>query len=205
LLQADGAPFVVASDGNLYWAKGNLEIARLSPEGKVTSLGVGLKETTEKLGGIKGLASGRDSCLYVSCPSAILKIELDGKVTTLVHPIILQDVDADVPPGTPDDQKPYLRGLAVDSRGTVYAAATGSRCIVKITPNGKVEIVLKAERPWSPTGVAVQGDDVYVLEYTNTNAPPQEWRPRVRKLGRNGTVTVPANISREAGTDRPRP
>ena len=38
LLQADGAPFAVGRDGNLYWAKGNLEIARLSPAGKVTLL-----------------------------------------------------------------------------------------------------------------------------------------------------------------------
>src|SRR5262249_39079264 len=36
LLQADGAPFVVDRDGHLCWAKGNIEIARLSPDGKVT-------------------------------------------------------------------------------------------------------------------------------------------------------------------------
>jgi hypothetical protein len=85
----------------------------------------------------------------------------------------------------------------------VYAAATGCRCVVKITPGGKVETVLKSERPWSPTGVAVHGADVYVLEYTNANGKPAEWRPRVRKLGRNGAVTTLATIAREARPPKP--
>src|SRR5437764_15232100 len=92
LLQTDGASFVIDRDGNLFWAKGNLEIAKLSPAGKVTLLAPDLKRTTEKLGGIKGLASGPDGCLYAACPSAILKIKQDGDVTTLIHPILLQDV-----------------------------------------------------------------------------------------------------------------
>src|SRR5262249_49361544 len=95
--------------------------------------------------------------------------------------------DCDVPANMTE---PYLRGLALAGNGTVYAAAAGSHCVVKITPGGKVETVLKAERPWSPTGVAVHGNDVYVLEYTNAHGPPGEWRPRVRKLGRDGTVTT---------------
>jgi len=194
LLQADGAPFVIDRDGNLCWAKGNLEIARLSLDGKVTLLAPSMKETASKLGGIKGLACGADGCLYVSFPSAVLKMQPDGKVTTLAHPINLNGVDTDLPKGTPDDQKPFLRGLAVDAHGAVYAAASGSRCVVKIAVDGKVEVVLKAERPWSPTGVAVSGEDVYVLEYTNGNAAP-DWLPRIRKLGRDGRVTTLAQPS----------
>jgi hypothetical protein len=77
----------------------------------------------------------------------------------------------------------------------VYAAATGCHRVVKITADGKVETVLKAERPWSPTGVAVSGEDVYVLEYTNATAGADKgWRPRVRKLGRDGKVTTLATI-----------
>jgi sugar lactone lactonase YvrE len=105
-------------------------------------------------------------------------------------------VPADIP-------EPYLRGLAVDGRGTVYAAATGCRCVVKITPGGKVETVLKSERPWSPTGVAIHGADVYVLEYTNANGKPAEWRPRVRKLGRDGVVTTLATIAHDARPPQP--
>jgi hypothetical protein len=78
----------------------------------------------------------------------------------------------------------------------VFATATGCRCVVKVTPDGQVSSVLKAERPWSPTGVAVHGEDVYVLEYTNPNSPNHaDWRPRVRRLDRNGHVTTLVTIS----------
>jgi hypothetical protein len=174
-----------------------LEIARLSLDGKVTPVAPGLKETADKLGGIKGLASGRAGALYASCPSAILKIKPDGKVTTLIHPIVLKDVETDLPTGTPEDQKPFLRGLAVDSGGNVYAAATGCRCVVKVTPDGKVEVVMKAGSPWSPTGVAVHGENVYVLEYTDANHGDHDrWLPRIRKLGRDGNVTTLATMTK---------
>ena len=48
---------------------------------------------------------------------------------------------------------PYLRGLDVGEDGIIYATATGCRGVVKITPDGKVETILKAEQPWTPTGV----------------------------------------------------
>jgi len=189
LLQADGAPFVVDREGNLYW--GNLDISRLSSEGKVTLPFPDLKATADKLGGIKGLAIGAEGSLYMTCPSAVLKTAPDGKITTLVHPIRLSDAELDLPAGTPDEYKPFLRGLAVDARGIVYAAATGAHCVVQITPDGRDTVVLKSEKPWSPTGVAVHRGDVYVLEYTNANGSPNDgWRPRVRKLQADGTVTM---------------
>lgn len=201
LVQADGCPIVVNRDGNLYYASGEspkqgggLQITRLSPEGKPTLLVPDLGETSRRLGGIKGLASGPDGSLYVAYPKAIQKITMGGMVTTLADPVVLSDCDKDVPAG---ETEPFLRGLAVDPRGVVYAAATGCRCVAKITPEGQVSTVLKAERPWSPTGVAVRGEDVYVLEYTNPNsAERRDWRPRVRKLGHDGRVTTLATVPR---------
>jgi hypothetical protein len=76
----------------------------------------------------------------------------------------------------------------------VYAAVNGCRCVVKFTPDGKVETVLKSERPWSPTGVAVGGKDVFVLEYSNTDKA-NGWAPRVRKLGADGKVAILATIN----------
>jgi sugar lactone lactonase YvrE len=100
---------------------------------------------------------------------------------------------------------PALRGLAVDAKGTVYVAATGCHRVVKITADGKVETVLKSERPWSPTGVAVSGEDVYVLEYTHAHANADKgWRPRVRKLGRDGKVTTLATIPAKEPEGRPK-
>lgn len=204
LIQADGSPIVIAPDGNLYYASGEEperaggdQITRLSPDGKATRLVPDLSATAKRLGGIKGLAVGRDGSLYVSYPGAVQRITLAGAVSTIADPVVVKEC-------TP---APSLRGLAVDSRGTVYAAATDCRAVVKITPAGKVETVLKAEPPWSPTGVAVLGDGVYVLEYANGNASADQWLPRVRKLSRNGTVTVLAAISQKdrEGSSEPRP
>ena len=76
--------------------------------------------------------------------------------------------------------------------------------VVRISPDGRVEPVLKAEQPWSPTGVAVQGSDVYVLEYTNANGGAGEgWLPRVRKLARDGSVTTLVTISEKQQQAQP--
>ena len=206
LVVADGgSPIAVCRDGNLYYLcgfsrtepmdPGGPLIGRMSPEGKLTVLAPDLKETVEKLDGITGLAAGPDGWLYAACRSAVLKIGPDGTSSTLVHPVVVADCDVDFPDGNPNLPLPALRGLAVDPDGTVYAAATGCHRVVRITRDGQVEVVLKAERPWSPTGVAVHGGDVYVLEYTNANGGPAEgWTPRVRKLARDGTVTTLATL-----------
>lgn len=204
LLQADGAPFAIGRDGNLYW--GSLDLKRLTPAGQVTTFGGEHKDSIDKLGGVKGLAAGPDGWLYASCPSAIFRFAEDGKFEFVFHPITIGDADWDWPAGVPDGYKPYLRGIAVNSGGTMYAAATGARMVVRITPQGNkwhVDVVMKAERPWSPTGVAVHGDEVYVLEYTNPNSEVHdEWLPRVRKLGRDGKVTTLAQISQKDRNQR---
>jgi sugar lactone lactonase YvrE len=210
LVVADGgSPIAVNRDGNLYYLcgfsrsepmdPGGPLIGRMSPEGRLMVLAPGLKETVERLGGITGLAAGPDGWLYAACRSAVLKVGPDGTSSTLVHPVAVADCDVDFPDGNPNLPLPALRGLAVDKEGTVYAAATGCHRVVRIARDGKVEVVLKAERPWSPTGVAVHGDDVYVLEYTNANGGQAEgWMPRVRKLARDGKVTTLATVSRDS-------
>jgi hypothetical protein len=198
LITDGGSPLVVNRDGNLYYVSndarmipGGLQITRLSPDGKLTLVAPNLKETTEKLGGIKGLACGPDGSLYATCPNAVLKIKLDGTFSMLVHPVAVRDCDKDLPADMRESDLPSLRGLDLDSDGTVFVAATSCRCVVKITPDGQVKTVLKAARPWSPTGVAVHGGDLYVLEFTNANGGHDTvWSPRVRKLGRDGKVTV---------------
>jgi sugar lactone lactonase YvrE len=206
LVVADGgSPIAVGQDGRLYYLcgfsrtnpadPGGSLIGRMSPDGKLTVLTPGLKETVEKLGGITGLAAGPDGFLYAACRSAVLKIAPDGTARALVRPVEVADCDEDYPDGNRDLPLPALRGLAVDTDGMVYAAATGCHRVLKIARDGKVIVVLKAERPWSPTSVAVHGGNVYVLEYTNANGGPADgWTPRVRKLARDGTVTTLATI-----------
>jgi hypothetical protein len=57
--------------------------------------------------------------------------------------------------------------LRVAVSGVEQAAVTGYRCVLKITPDGITETVLKSKKPWTPTGVAVRSKEVFVLEYSD--------------------------------------
>jgi sugar lactone lactonase YvrE len=198
LIYADGgSPIAVLSDGNLYYVSndetmnpGGMQVTRQSPNGELSIFPPDGKQTTAKFG-ITGLAPGPDGSLYIAQPNAVLKLQMNGAFATIASSIDLKDCDVDYPDNNPKSLLPALRGLAVDTDGTVFAAGVGCHAVVKISPNGKIETVLKAERPWSPTGVAVHHGDVYVLEYTNANGGAGEgWRPRVRKLAHDGKVTI---------------
>jgi hypothetical protein len=219
ILFADGgAPIAVGRDGNLYYASnwaggeehdpGGLTVSRLAPDGRLSHVSPSLKESLANLDeGVTGLAAGPDGLLYVASPGSIFKLKLDGTMTPLAGAArgaarssprddpTVPDCDEDLPPNW---RAPGFRGLDVEADGTVYAAATGCRCVVKITSAGKVGTVLKSERPWNPTGVALRAGDVYVLEWTNANGGADDgWRPRVRKLARDGTVSLLVEIKEE--------
>jgi hypothetical protein len=210
ILHADGgAPLAVCRDGNLYYgsgypggadtAPGGETITRMSSDSKRTLFSAGLKTKLAEMNEcVTGLADGPDGLLYVACPSAILKLGMDGAFTIVVHPVVVPDCDNCVPATNHSGffHAPYLRGLAATADGTVYAAVTGCRCVIKVGTNGEVATVLKAEPPWSPTGVAVQGEDLYALEYTNANESPDAgWRPRVRRLARDGKIATLITIA----------
>ena len=213
LIHADGgAPLVVNSDGNLYYASGEkddkpggLALTRATPGGKRTSFSPELTKALHQIDdGITGLAGGPDGSLYIACWTAVFKVKMDGTVKTVAHPIKVQECDEDKADHKAASRLLYLRGLAVGSDGTVYAAATSCHHIIKITPKGQVETVLKSERPWSPTGVAIHDKDVYLLEYTNANGPATEgWRPRVRKLSQDGKISTLATIPEKAKKQEP--
>src|SRR5215813_10881057 len=67
LITDGGSPLVVHRDGNLYYVSsgeklnpGGHEVIRLTPDGKLSRVAADLDKTSEKLGGIKGLAVGPD-------------------------------------------------------------------------------------------------------------------------------------------------
>ncbi len=202
-----GAPIVVNADGSLYYGSnpadggemppGGLSVSRMSKDGKLTEFAPRLKQALAQINqGVTGLAADSSGTIYVASPSAIFKVKTDGTVLPFVNPVVADDCDADPADHIPSNPLPYLRGLAVATNGTVYAAGTSCHRVLKITPDGHVETILKAERPWSATGVALHGDDIYVLEYTGANGGSDEgWWPRVRKLARDGKVTTLATIS----------
>ena len=131
-------------------------------------------------------------------------------MTTFLHPVEVkdcEDVFAQVRAkegytDSPFFHRPYLRGLDVAPDGTIYAAVTGCRCVVRISKARAVETVLTSEKPWTPTGVAIRGTDVFVLEYTHHDQGT-DWVPRVRKLGADGKVTILANVAPEENKREP--
>jgi hypothetical protein len=207
-----GAPIAVGQDGNLYYGSsgekegenepGAFALNRLSPDGTSRTFAPKLKEAMAKAHvGITGLAAGSGGSIYVSTATTILKAGQDAAVTVLVDRPEVKDCD----PNPPPDGLPGFQGLAVTTDGTVFAAATGCRVILKISPRGTCETVLKPESPWSPTGVAIHAGELYVLEWTNpSDAPETGWRPRVRKVAADGKVTTLATIQENVGVNRKR-
>lgn len=198
LLLASDFPISVGHDGSLYYpwhsVGKQLEIFRLAPT-RITTVLKTLSGDSESgpLRWLNGIASAPDGSLYYTENKAVRKITPQGNLTTVAENVSLSGCDS--VPGVETNLEPYFRGLDVDTQGTVYVAATGCRAVLRITADKKVTTVLRTSSPWSPTGVALFGSDLYVLEYSHTASDDRgKWRPRVRKLASDGSVVTVATI-----------
>lgn len=200
LLLASDFPISVGRDGALYYpwlsVGKTLQVFRLAPSGTTTVLKA-LPANTESrpLRWLNGIATGPDGSVYYTEDRAVRKITPQGSLKTVAENVTLSGCHS--VPGIGADLGPYFRGIDVDAQGTVYVAATGCGAVLKITADKNVTPVLQTSSPWSPTGVAVFGSDLYVLEYSHTaNDDRREWLPRVRKLTSDGRVATVAAIDR---------
>jgi hypothetical protein len=221
LILCSDYPCAVGPDGNLYFAdtlpffsdnpKPTL-IVRRTPDGNQTVLSSGRQAKSNAdpsappLGHVTGMAAGGGGSLYImqsppdSNEHVILKLTMDGEATVFASGFLNENDGVELQPGV---SKTYCRGLAVDARGDVYVAVNGGRRVVKVTPQGKASDVLRSENPWSPTGIAVLDDAVYVLEYTDfqpgwNSEDRRGWIPRVRTVSRDGKVETLATIDRKS-------
>jgi hypothetical protein len=206
LYASGGSPIVVNPDGNFYYCggpngimlPGAKTLIRETAQKKQTLFCPGLEKFLDGIqDGITGLAAAADSSIYIACWNAILRVTPDGKLKTMVHPVVVKDCDVDPADHREENRGiPLLRGIAVDPGGTVYVAATSCHCLLQESPDGKLKTILKAERPWSPTAVALYHGEIYVLEYTHANGPASEgWVPRIRKIGKDGKISLVADFS----------
>lgn len=206
LLLASSFPLVIGSDGALYYPQAGddhqVRVMRVAPSGPPvafatlpTAMEIGPDGKPLRAQWIHGLAAGRDGTLYYSEQSAVRRIGPDGSVSLVADASTVPDCDR--PSGmSGGPHGPLLRGLDVAPNGTLFVAASGCSAVLKITPTGAVSVVLRASDAWSPTGVAMAGNDLYVLEFRYIKVKrAEEWLPRVRKVSQDGTVTVVATVN----------
>ena len=143
---------------------------------------------------LNGMAAGADGSIYFTENAAVRRITREGEVKTIVRDVTVADCQRmDVSSGL----GPMLRGLDIARDGSIYVAASACRALLKISPEGVVKTLLRTEAPWAPTGVAISGEVVYVLEYLHTDGGDRrEWLPRVRKVAGDGSNEIIAAIER---------
>lgn len=200
LLISTDFPIAIGQDGNLYYPSGrpgHLQLMRATPSGATSVFAtLPLTVTGQPLQYIGGLIAGPDGSLYYAEDTAIKRITPRGIIGTAAT--VRAQVGAPSIPGM--DQHPYLRGFTVDARGDMYVADSGDARVLKITPQGKVTTLLQTQSPWSPTGVALFGDNVYVLEFLHTARDVRrDWLPRVRKITPDGKSAIIATVDQMPG------
>ena len=182
LILSSDLPVTIGSDGVFYYYDGQRMVG-VQPNGTTSVRGT--------LPGaprwINGLAPGPGGTLYYTEDAAVRKIDPRGRVTTVAERVSVARCTP-----IPGNSRPYLRGLAVAADGTVYVAASGCGALLKIDPRGRVAPLLRTSSPWAATDVTLKNGEVYVLEYTHTASEEDRtlWHPRVRKIARDGTVTI---------------
>ncbi|HEX4949051.1 MAG TPA: hypothetical protein VFZ34_20405 [Blastocatellia bacterium] len=189
-------------DGNRYEWQGNnnkqedSRIVKRSPDGTlVTIAGNGWgwadgKGEQAKFSKVGGMAWGPDGALYVTDLDAIRRITLDGTVTTIARGI------AELQPSVKARALSlvalgkgggHLFGLTLDTQGNIYAANLTRKTVIKFAPDGKVLNVVPSESGWAPTGVAVSGGDLFVLEFFDEGITKG---PRVRRVSADGNAVT---------------
>jgi Fibronectin type III domain/SMP-30/Gluconolactonase/LRE-like region len=202
VLLASDWPIAVGQNGNLYYpsgAPGGLQMKQTLPSGS-TSIFATLPKTTtgSPLPHVNGITLGPDGSLYYTENSSIRRISPQGHISTVATVTAL--VGGPSIPGIEADSRPLLRGVEVDAKGVMYVAASGDGRVLKITPEGKVTTLLQSQSPWSPTSVALYGNDVYVLEFLHTTRDERsDWYPRISKIAADETKTILATVDQMPG------
>ena len=194
------------AQGNMYWVDQNNHtktrtlLLRRTPSGAVSTLagsayghadGVG---TQAQFGGIGGQTFGPDGSIYLTDGDSVRKVTMDGTVTTIARGLTARTTEDS--PTLFGGKSNSLMGLALGSDGAVFVADSGNRRVLKIS-QGKVDVVLRSEPPFFPTGAAVTSTgDVYILEVGLT-IPNISSGPRVRKLSSDGTVSMVAMVGED--------
>jgi len=160
-------PFCIDRRANIYFInayarlKGEPEILKGSPDGKVSSIaaGNGAQQDGQAIfRHINSAAWSPDGSLYIRDDQLIRRVSPDGTVSTLPH-----SEDAAM---AEDGEERLVRtmGMAADTAGNVSVANYWKRAVMKVTPDGQLVTILTSNWPCVPVGVAISGGNIYVLD-----------------------------------------
>ena len=198
LLLSSDVPIATSADGSLYYpTRGGapgLQILHLSPSGNRSTFTTLPARSDRPAYNLNEIAV-RDGFVYYTEDDAVRRVDSDGRIATIAEHVALKDCRPVT--GIGRESLPLLRGLAVDSIGSVYVAATGCARLLKISTRGAVTAVYQAEGDWSPTGVAISGTTVYVLEFIGAGSDDRpSMIPRIRRIAADGSSSVLATVRR---------
>jgi hypothetical protein len=192
LLLASDFPLALGRNGTLYFpTQGEMpvKLRTFTPDGRTGVLATLPEQTSSgPLRWLNGIAAAPDGSVYYTEDAAIRRVGGDGRVVT-----VLEHPDR----SGCGSRTPLLRGLDVDAAGTAYVADAGCGRVLKVSAAGAVTILPQVARPWFPTGVALSGSDLYVLEFENADTDDRRAMiPRIRKIAAGGATAVVATVTR---------
>lgn len=129
---------------------------------------------------VRWITAAPDGTVYFYDSGALREVSAAGRIRTIAAGLGRRAWTQ------PQVNEPHrVMGLWTDGGGNVYAALYGSREVLRVSPDGRKEVVATSRLPWSPTGGLVAGNgDLWILECSYTNAV------RVRRIARDGRITV---------------
>jgi len=161
-------PFIIDRDGNIYSTNSisfpnqsdKVMLLRSTPDGNVTVLAGSARGYRDGRGseaqfsGVDGMAWAADGSLYVTDGVYVRRVTMDGVVATLGKGALTT-------PSYGED----LMGLAVSTSGSAYVADYSQRRVIQLLPDGNTRAISETGLFWSPTGITIVGEDLYVLEH----------------------------------------
>ena len=147
---------------------------------------------------VYGLAVLADGTVFLTDGPGLRRVTPDGAVTTLARDLPAADPATRL---TASTNFGGLAGLAADGRGNLFVADHGNRRVLRVEEAGRVAAVLRAEYPWSPTGVAA-GDDgsVFALEVSFVLGGGPNGS-RVRRVAPDGSAQTLAAVGTQPGDE----
>jgi len=164
--------FIRDRAGNMYWVDRGVEtvVKKRSPDGRITTHAVA---DFQEVGWMTATPDGQ---LYLIDRGDLRRISPDGKVTTIAAKL------SEHRPAPAKAATPYYQmSQWLDEKGNVYVAVSQESLVLKITPDGREEVVARTRLGWAPSaGLFARDGALFLLEYSITN------RMRVRRIDREG-------------------